>query len=420
MLIGHRRSCLGPDTPEAHAPRPDRVRKQPSQQPAGHDPGRERFRGETLWSCLHFREAGFELRQYVARDTARHFRNSNWYSNSTAVRRETELKRFVAEAGWQDAAIRPLAGDASLRRYLRITDPASQSTRIVMDAPAESCGPLEAYVRSTEFLQNAGFSVPRIYATDEERGFMLLEDLGDSLVSRILVNRPELEREIYGIAIDLLVELLEHEPGTDFPEYTPAIQAELATVALHWYQYGVTGHVPSGQVVEDFRGIVGELVSGNVTGHAFVHRDFHAENLIWLPERSGIGKIGVIDHQDGARGQPAYDLVSILEDARRDISGELRTSMIRRYACATGRTEDELRHDLAVCGAQRNLRILGVFARLALRDHKPGYIDLIPRVWCHLMRDLAHPSTSRLARFIERQLPAPDARLLNRIRKLCQ
>ncbi len=289
-----------------------------------------------------------------------------------------------------------------------------------MDAPAESCGPLEDYVRSTEFLQNAGFSVPRIYATDDERGFMLLEDLGDSLMSRILVNRPGLEREIYEIAIDLLVELLKHEPGTGFPAYSPAIQSDLATLALRWYQFGVTGHAPSGQAVEDLRGIVGELVSGNDTGQVFVHRDFHAENLIWLPDRSGIGKIGVIDHQDGARGQPAYDLVSILEDARRDISGELRTSLIRRYACATGRTEDELLPELAVCGAQRNLRILGVFARLALRDHKPGYIDLIPRVWCHLMRDLAHPSTSRLARFIEQQLPAPDDRLLNRIRTMCQ
>ena len=285
-----------------------------------------------------------------------------------------------------------------------------------MDAPVDTCGPLDPFIRTTKFLETAGLSAPAIHCADKGSGFLLLEDLGDGLVSRVVADRPELEVGIYEVAIDLLVDLLALKPGPEFPEYSADAQSEIAADALWWYRHGATGEARPEVWGCEFRRIIADTVSTLDTGLAFIHRDYHAENLIWLPDRTGVRRLGLVDHQDGSLGHPSYDLVSILEDARRDIPAELREGLIHRYVRASGRSEDELRRELAISGAQRNLRILGVFARLALRDGKPGYIDLIPRVWGHLERDLSHPAVSALAQLVERQLPPPRAALLDRIR----
>ena len=336
--------------------------------------------------------------------------------DSFAVNRSQARKRFLSGAGWQDAEIRPLAGDASLRSYLRLVKPSDGSSRVLMDAPVETCGPLDPFIRTTKFLETAGLSAPAIHSADEGSGFLLLEDLGDGLVSRMVADRPELEVGIYEVAIDLLVGLLAHEPDPEFPEYSADAQSEIAADALWWYHYGATGKERPEVTGDEFRRVIGDTVSTLDTGLVFVHRDYHAENLIWLPDRTGVRRLGLVDHQDGSVGHPSYDLVSILEDARRDIPAELREGLIRRYVRASGRSEDELRRELAISGAQRNLRILGVFARLALRDGKPGYIDFMPRVWGHIERDLSHPAVSELAQLVERHLPPPRAALLDRIR----
>ena len=334
----------------------------------------------------------------------------------TALTREKAMRRFLEGTGWQNAIARPLARDASFRRYLRLINSSDQSSRILMDAPTDTCGSLDPFIRATNFLGKAGLSAPEIHAADKESGFLLLEDFGDAIVSRIVSDEPDQEAEIYGVAVDLLVELLDFDPGSGFPEYGPDVQSEIATQALWWYQYAMTGNVPAVETGNEFRQIISRTASALGTGKAFIHRDYHAENLIWLPERTGVRRIGLIDHQDSSLGHPTYDLVSILEDARRDVPAELRDSLIHRYALAVGRSEDELLRELAICGAQRNLRIIGVFARLALRDGKLGYIDLIPRVWRHLERDLSHPAVSELKQFALRHLSPPDAALLNRIR----
>ena len=333
-----------------------------------------------------------------------------------AVSRRQARKRFLSGAGWQDAEIRPLAGDASLRSYLRLVKPSDGSSRVLMDAPVETCGPLDPFIRATKFLEKAGLSAPAIHCADRGSGFLLLEDLGDGLVSRVVADRPELEVGIYEVAIDLLVGLLALEPGPEFPVYSADAQSEIAADALWWYHYGATGEARPEATGGEFRRLIAGMVSALDTGLVFIHRDYHAENLIWLPDRTGVRRLGLIDHQDGSLGHPSYDLVSILEDARRDIPAELREGLIRRYVRASGRSEDELRCELAISGAQRNLRILGVFARLALRDGKPGYIDLMPRVWGHLERDLSHPAVAALAQLVERQLSPPRTALLNRIR----
>ena len=330
--------------------------------------------------------------------------------------RQQELDEFLRNVGLGGAIVRPLAGDASHRKYLRIHEPASGDTLVLMDAPVATCGSLEPFIRTNTFLEQAGCSVPTIVAMDEARGTLLLEDLGDDLVSRVVASNPGLEPDIYGVAVDLLAGLRSHVPGKGFPVHSTEIQAELAELSLRWYRAGAMNETPSQATCREMRQIFGELLSGLNGRRVFVHRDYHAENLIWLPGRNGIRRLGIIDHQDGSIGHPAYDLVSILEDARRDVPDHLRTSLILRYANATGVEERDLLRDLAICGAQRNLRILGVFARLALRDGKSGYLDLIPRVWRHLERDLSHPIASNLARFVFGHLPRPDRTVLDKIR----
>jgi N-acetylmuramate 1-kinase len=148
-------------------------------------------------------------------------------------------------------------------------------------------------------------------------------------------------------------------------------------------------------------------------------RDFHAENLLWLPERVGLARVGLLDFQLGQLGQPGYDLVSLLQDARRDVSGETETAMIRRFAEARGAGPDDFAAEYAVLGAQRALRILGVFVRLALVAGKTGYLRLIPRVWGQLQRNLAHPALADLQQVCKAVLPPPTPERLKKIERQC-
>ncbi len=332
--------------------------------------------------------------------------------------RQQFMQDFLEQSGWGHAASSPLAGDASPRRYRRLVDPANGASRVLMDAPPDICGPLEPFVRATGFLEGSGCCPPRIHAIDIAHGFLLLEDLGDDLVASVLRDQPELEFPIYSTAIDLLLHLRGRTPGPGFPQYSPQQQSELAGLAIEWYWAGVTGEEPEPGFIETFRTLIRDLVSGLEGEPVFVHRDYHAENLIWLPGRAGIRRLGVLDYQDGSTGHPAYDLVSILEDARRDIPEDLQTEMVARYASLSGQKEDRLRRDMAVCGAQRNLRIVGIFARLTIRDGKPRYLDHLPRVWHYLAGNLSHPSLGELAGFVESHLPVPGPDVLSRLRAL--
>ena len=148
-------------------------------------------------------------------------------------------------------------------------------------------------------------------------------------------------------------------------------------------------------------------------------RDYHAENLLWLPARQGPARAGQLDFQDAMLGHPAYDLVSLLQDARRDVSSDVAEAMVRHYCHQTNSNHSDFTTAYHLLGAQRNLRILGVFARLSLMAGKPHYIDLIPRVWAHLMHDLAHPALAPVAALIRADLPEPTPALLQRLKDLC-
>lgn len=304
------------------------------------------------------------------------------------------ITTFLATCGWADAARAPLAGDASFRRYERLTRDTGDRA-VLMIAPPTQGEDTRPFTNVARFLTEAGFSAPRLYAQDHASGLILLEDLGDDLFARVV--RPEIEADIYRAAVDVLVTLHKATPPRSIGSYGVEVMRHLAGLPAEWYG------AKDGYLAE----LDTLLRATDNLMDVVTLRDYHAENLIWLPDRDGVARVGLLDFQDAARGHPAYDLVSLLEDARRDVPDAIRTEMIRHYVTMTRRQPQTFARDFALLGAQRNLRILGVFARLSKRDGKARYLDLIPRVWSHLMRDLSHPALATLRAAVLRDLPQP-------------
>ncbi len=326
------------------------------------------------------------------------------------------IRDFLAKAGWQDAARRPLAGDASARRYDRLVHGDTGAQAVLMDAPPDSGEAIGPFLHVAEFLSGAGFSAPEILASDADVGLILMEDLGDDLYARICANSPELETPLYEAAVDALC-ALHQTPAPDLPEYCQATYLREARLLVDWYLPVAIGTACSDTLKTDFDRLIGEACGQiGVARKTCVLRDYHAENLLWLPDRHGISRVGQLDFQDALLGHPAYDLVSLLEDARRDTSARLQAAMIARYLAQSGVEPDGFRQAYAILGAQRNLKIIGIFARLCLRDGKGAYVDLIPRVWAHLQHDLRHPALAALKGFVERHVPAPSPEILRKLR----
>lgn len=332
-----------------------------------------------------------------------------------ALSRATLAQEFLDTAGFTGSRRAPLAGDASNRRYERIATPAGRSL-VLMDAPPQKGEDIRPFVKIARHLTSIGLSAPMIVAEDAERGFLLLEDLGDDLYAALLRNDTAREAELYAAAVDALVALHRHAVPPDTEPYTPPLLGDLAALAVDWYLPGTGAADADRAPLADAMNRAARLAEGPPV---LVLRDYHAENLIWLPGRDGPARVGLLDFQDARAGHPAYDLVSLLEDARRDVSPTVREAMIDRYIAATGADPVAFRAAYATLGAQRNLRILGVFARLCLRDGKPRYLAFVPRVWDHLMRDLSHPALAELARLVRETLPEPTPERLERIRAAC-
>lgn len=325
---------------------------------------------------------------------------------------------FLAKAGWGTARRAPLAGDASNRRYDRLTGGPGGAGAVLMDAPPTLGEDVRPFTSIARHLAGLGLSAPAILAEDADHGFLLLEDLGDDLFARICRQQPTAEPALYAAAVDLLAALHRAAPPKGLPAYDAPLMADLACLPFQWYLPALGRPAP-----EAAKGAVRAEIETLLARHAppsvLILRDYHAENLIWLPARSGVARVGLLDFQDAMVGHPAYDLVSLLQDARRDVSPRLQARMAQRYIAATGTNPDAFSLAYALLGAQRNLRILGVFARLCLRDGKPGYLPLMPRVWGHLMRDLAHPALANLRAVVLRVLPEPTPALCQGIARRC-
>jgi len=331
----------------------------------------------------------------------------------TALRtRDQLIAEFLADADWADAKIAPLAGDASNRRYLRLNR--DDTRAVLMDAPVEKGEDIRSFAAITDLLRARGLSAPEILARDPAHGFLLLEDLGDALYARQCAGNPALQEPLYGAAVDLLADL-RSAPDDDVPPYDAAVIEREAALLTDWWM-PATGSTVSADLRAEYLALMADATADvEADRSALVLRDFHAENLLWLPERHGLARVGLLDYQDALLGHPAYDLVSLIEDARRDVPPELAENMIGRFLDARADLNAEsFRAAYDALGAQRNAKIVGIFARLSRRDGKPAYVDLIPRVWAHLMRDLSSPRLAKLSAFVEKYVPEPTADALGK------
>lgn len=319
---------------------------------------------------------------------------------------------FLAASGWAASVRTPLAGDASARSYVRLAR--GGRTAMLMDVPPASGLTVAPFLAVTAWLRDLGLSAPEVYAADAGAGLVLLEDLGDDLFIRLAAD-PSLEPALYAAAIDLIADLQAAPPPPVTPGYSPppydrAVLLREMRLIPEWYLPAATGAETSADLAAEFDGLVEPIIAIALDGpQAPVYRDYHAENLIWLPERAGHARIGLIDYQDLLIGHPAYDLVSLLEDARRDVAPDLRAAMLDRYLARSGRDREDFLRAAHALAAQRNLKILGLFVRLARRDGKPGYLRLLDRVRAHLDRDLAHPDLAELRAWVARRVPPAAA-----------
>ncbi len=313
---------------------------------------------------------------------------------------------FLASCGWAGARIEPLAGDASFRRYFRVLrDDGHQA--VLMDAPPPHEDP-RPFISVAEWLVSVGLSAPEILARDLKRGLLLLGDFGDDRLREALDLTPDRERELYELATDVLVHLHAHPPMQGLPVH--GLEQWLTELMLFpdWYCQAVGLDVD----IDSYRRAWTEAlepVAGDGLGPVTVLRDYHAENIMLVEGRDGVAHFGLLDFQDALAGHPAYDLASVLEDARRDVPPELERSMLDRYIAAT-RHGPAFERAYWALAAQRNTRILGVFTRLWKRDDKPWYRRFQPRMWGLLERDLDHMMLAPVRDWFDANVPASARR----------
>jgi aminoglycoside/choline kinase family phosphotransferase len=356
----------------------------------------------------------------------------------TDARRDA-MTAFLAESGWGAAELRPLPGDASTRRYIRLQMGAR--TAMLMDQPqhaeAPTAGPdatpearralgynalarlagadCGRFVATARYLKGCGLAAPEILSADIAQGFLVLEDLGDDLYTDVIAAGGN-ERAMYQAAIQALARLhAKAAPAwltADKPLFLYDETAMLAEVDLltEWFLPLALKRNVETDLADEHRALWCDVLRAIGGARVFVHRDFHAQNLLWRSGQKGLARVGVLDFQDALAGAPAYDVVSLLEDARRDVAPELAQAMTKSYIAAsrdegTAIDPDHFRLTAAVLAAQRNAKIIGIFARLYERDNKPRYLSHLPRVWRYMEHDLRHPELAKLRSWYDRHVP---------------
>lgn len=355
--------------------------------------------------------------------------------------REAVVRKFLAEAGLNTARREPLPGDASTRRYERLHLPGGRKL-MLMDAPPSaeppplgpratieerraagynamarlSAGRVDAFAACAGWLRDQGLSAPEVVQCDARQGLAVLEDLGEGLFTLEIAKGAD-EQELYFAAVDALARLHDVQPpellrGSDarwpLMKYDELALATGVDLFVQWYPKLVAlEHIDADAVQEWVDLWAPVLKRGTEGARVFTHRDYHAENLIWLPEREGPARVGMLDFQDAVKAHPAWDLLSLLQDARRDVSPDLERAALNRYfALRPEVLREDFMADYSGLAALNNARILGVFARLIVRDHKARYGRFIDRVWAHLERDLHAPGMEGLRAWFDRHAPA--------------
>ena len=348
------------------------------------------------------------------------------------------LLAFLERAGWGQALSSYLQGDASARRYARLKRDSEQA--LLMDSPRQADGPairdgksysalahlaedVRPFVAVGEALKAAGLSTPKVLASDLENGFLILEDFGDQVFGAAVAGGVD-QATLYGAAVEVLLRLRKHPPDDELalpdgpahalPAYDKTAFAIEIELLLDWFWPALKGEAAPAIVRAEFsEAWAPQIALLAAQRRGWVLRDFHSPNLIWLAERSGEARVGLIDYQDALRGPLAYDLVSLLQDARIDVASELEAQLRETYCQACENSDPAFDRDrflaaYAAAGAQRNTKILGIFARLAARDGKRSYLAHLPRVSGYLERNLSHPALALLKSWYDRHLPADE------------
>lgn len=350
--------------------------------------------------------------------------------------REATRRAFLSAAGLGEAARQPLPGDASTRAYERLS-PSSGPTLILMDQPprmeSQPCPPaaseaeraalgfnalyrlaagrIEAFVACAGYLRSLGLSAPRIVAFDAPAGLAVMEDLGDDLFGAAIASGAD-EAQLYRAATDALLRMQAQPPpaslgadGVTWPllDYDALALRTAASLFVEWLPKLQPALRFERDALEEWDALWAPIIErGAALASVFCHRDYHAENLIWLPARLGAAQAGLIDFQDAVRAHPAWDLSMLLHDARRQVSPQLEAAVLARYFDARADLDrDAFIADFHALGALNILRILGIFARLVVRDAKPRYRALMPRLWGYLDRCLADPAPPGLAHWLD-------------------
>lgn len=332
--------------------------------------------------------------------------------------RETQITSFLGQHGWATATRQPLAGDASFRRYEKLNLAGKKAMLMDAPPPQENVVPFLSIART---LSKNGLSAPEIYAEDIKNGLLLIEDFGDDTYTRLLQNDDDNEYFLYALATDTLSHLHQRQPSQILPDDLPAYDedrlSEEACLLTDWYMPEVHGKPTSPAVRRQYKDAWAPLLTQvQAQPQTLVLRDYHVDNLMLLEGRDGIEACGLLDFQDAVSGPAAYDLMSLLEDARRDISDDIQHSMLERYLEAVpelsreGPARDAFLASYAILAAQRHAKVIGIFARLFLRDQKPVYLQHIPRVWRLLERAIEHPVLSGVKHWMDQNLP-PNKRI---------
>ena len=326
------------------------------------------------------------------------------------------IDNFLTARGWGPAARMPLAMDASFRRYMRLVDGARHA--ILMDAPPPQ-EDVRPFIAIQSMLRAMNLSPPEIYAAQVRNGLLLLEDLGDGTYTRLLAA-GEPEEPLYTLAVDVLIALhrrFEPSHAPNLPPYDEARLLDEAVRFVDWYVRLATGETAPIALRDDYlsrwRAVLPKAHAAPAT---LVLRDYHVDNLMRLPGRDGVAACGLLDFQDAVLGPATYDLMSLLEDERRDVPLPLRHKMIARYLEAFPALDrDAFAASYAVMGAQRHAKNIGQFARLKLRDGKPQYLKHIPHMWRLLIEDLAHPDLAPVRQWFDETVPPEWRHLPDRV-----
>ncbi len=347
-------------------------------------------------------------------------------------------RAFIDTTPYADAAAEYLQGDASARSYARLVLP--DRSAILMNSPRQPDGPpirdgkpysalvhlaedVTAFVAVGHELRRRGLAAPAIYAFDLDQGFLLIEDLGDRVFGAELARGTKMDA-LYAPAVDVLLAIA-NEPTAPLlpveghapyrlPPYDADAMLTEALLLVDWFWPALNGRSTPEEVRNAYVDLWQPLLTQAVVAdNTLILRDYHSPNLMWLPERAGLQEVGILDFQDALLGPAAYDLVSLLQDARLDVPEALEARQFARYCAARSASDPQFSSDqfsvlYATLGAQRNSKILGIFARLAKRDGKRGYLAHIPRVARYLKRNLAHPALAPLNDWYQRELPPLD------------